>query len=107
MQNGHTQAQTHPRPHAPVVSLDGAPVDAKGPRLANGAGARAEPREPEPQCCRCRTEFSPLFHEVPFANGAGPSSGGGGAPGRSWLCHKCYADARKANFPVMLGVGAA
>ncbi|RDX51269.1 hypothetical protein OH76DRAFT_1505916 [Lentinus brumalis] len=54
---------------------------------------------PDPQCYRCRTEFSPFFHEVPVQGGA-----------KAWLCHKCHAETRSAAYqqhPAMIGIGAA
>ncbi|KAI0730597.1 hypothetical protein C8Q76DRAFT_832983 [Earliella scabrosa] len=46
-------------------------------------------------CYRCRTEFSPYFHEV-----AGRA--------KAWLCHKCYTETRSSyHNPVILGIGAA
>ncbi|RPD53362.1 hypothetical protein L227DRAFT_581377 [Lentinus tigrinus ALCF2SS1-6] len=53
----------------------------------------------DPQCCRCRTEFSPFFHEVTVQGGA-----------KAWLCHKCHAETRSAAYqqhPAMIGIGAA
>ena len=48
-----------------------------------------------PHCYRCRTEFSPYFHEV-----AGRA--------KAWLCHKCYTETRSSyHNPVILGIGAA
>ena len=73
--------------------------------------ASSESAGPTPQCYRCRTEFSPFFHEVPAQGGA-----------RAWLCHKCHAETRSAaaaaavsaaaayhgqQHPAMIGIGAA
>ncbi|KAH9851909.1 hypothetical protein C2E23DRAFT_869052 [Lenzites betulinus] len=57
---------------------------------ANGAGSA------DPHCYRCRTEFSPFFHEVTNA----PQG-----EAKSWLCHKCHSDTRKS-YPVIIGLGA-
>ncbi|KAI0738659.1 hypothetical protein C8Q80DRAFT_255981 [Daedaleopsis nitida] len=54
---------------------------------------------PTPHCYRCRTEFSPFFHEVAHTAQGEP---------RSWLCHKCHAETRTSyHNPVIIGIGAA
>lgn len=99
--NGHAHAHMHGQGHAPGTVGDD----------------EHAAREPDPQCYRCRTEFSPFFHEValgaaPGANGAGgagASNGAGAGVGkaRSWLCHKCYAETRMTSYPVIIGIAAA
>ncbi|KAM5536579.1 hypothetical protein V8D89_009674 [Ganoderma adspersum] len=63
----------------------------------------------DPHCYRCRTEFSPFFHEVANPNahhaGGGSNGSGGGEPLKSWLCHKCHCECRN-NYPVIIGIGA-
>ena len=51
---------------------------------------------------------SPARARDALANGAGASNGVGAGAGaaRSWLCHKCYAETRKTNYPVIIGIGA-
>ncbi|KAI0794573.1 hypothetical protein C8Q74DRAFT_1366004 [Fomes fomentarius] len=54
---------------------------------------------PDPHCYRCRTEFSPFFHEVPTNSAQGE---------KAWLCHKCHAETRSSyHNPVIIGIGAA
>lgn len=83
---------------------------------ANGAGSNSTSNglalalaAADPHCYRCRTEFSPFFHEVANPNahhaGGGSNGSGGGEPLKSWLCHKCHCECRN-NYPVIIGIGA-
>ena len=85
-------------------------LEANGDTSSSASLDEGLPGGPEPQCYRCRTEFSPFFHEVPAQGGA-----------RAWLCHKCHAETRSAaaaavsaaaayhgqQHPAMIGIGAA
>jgi hypothetical protein len=48
---------------------------------------------PDPQCHRCRTEFSPSFYPTPPSTPPIKSTPSPGA--QAWLCHRCHFEAEK------------
>ncbi|KAH9944958.1 uncharacterized protein BXZ73DRAFT_95950 [Epithele typhae] len=102
-------AQQHPQSQQPQQNANGV-----GPIVVDVPIVDADPPEPEPHCYRCRTQFSPLWHELagapPATNGVNGHGAGAATAatatngaGRAWMCHKCHASNRQA-FPVMIGI---
>lgn len=68
---------------------------------------------PDPQCTRCRTEFSPSFYPTPPStpprDGEGERDGGRtpSSAAQAWLCHRCHFQEEHGGASVHVGVNGA
>ncbi|KAG6843145.1 hypothetical protein H0H87_007469 [Tephrocybe sp. NHM501043] len=51
------------------------------------------PPLPDPECYRCRSQYSPAFYSIPLNNGARSSP----SDRDHWMCHRCHFDIEQAN----------
>lgn len=73
----------------------------KARRLDQILNVRADPMiitpeqtSPDPECQRCRSQFSPAFYRLPLSNGL---QGGTSMAPDTWVCHKCHFGAGETN----------
>ncbi|KAF9466166.1 hypothetical protein BDZ94DRAFT_1252260 [Collybia nuda] len=53
-----------------------------------------EQTSPDPECQRCRSQFSPAFYRLPLTNGL---QGGTSPAPDTWICHKCHFGSGEVN----------